>query len=134
MEVLNPTQILIQEATPMDQVPCPRLVVWRKDGTEGAGFAITKVPDGITVGREKDSDIRIKIPSVSRLQAKVIVNSDGYVELHNISKTNPTYVNDEPIESVVLLRNGDVIAISERKFIFQGNEGNVTFLLLYLIR
>jgi len=133
MEVLNPTQILIQEATPMDQVPGPRVVVWKKDGTEGAGFPITKVPDGITIGREKDSDIRIKIPSVSRLQAKLIVNSDGYVELHNISKTNPTYVNDEPIESVVL-RNGDIIAISERKFIFQGNEGNVTFLLLYLIR
>ncbi len=132
MEVLNPTQILIQEANPMDQVPCPRLVVWRKDGTEGAGFAITKVPDGITIGREKDSDIRIKIPSVSRLQAKIIVNNDGYVELHNISKTNPTYVNDEPIESVVL-RNGDIIAISERKFIFQGNEGNVAFLLLYFI-
>jgi pSer/pThr/pTyr-binding forkhead associated (FHA) protein len=93
-----------------------------KDGTIGAGFAIPNVPDAITIGRRKDCDIRIKLFSVSRLQAKVIVNSDGYVELHNISKTNPTYVNDEPIESVVLLRNGDVIAISESKFVFQGNE------------
>ena len=133
MEVLNPAQISLQEAPPVDQVPCSRLVALRKDGSFGPEFPITKVPDGFTIGREKDSDIRIKIPSVSRLQAKIIVNSDGYVELHNISKTNPTYVNDEPIESVVL-RNGDVIAISERKFIFQGNEGNVTFLLLYLIR
>jgi len=123
MEVLNPAQTALQEALAMEQAPCPRLVVWKKDGTNGAGFAITKVSDGITIGREKDSDIRIKIPSVSRLQAKIIVNNDGYVELHNISKTNPTYVNDEPIESIVL-RNGDIIAISERKFIFQGNEGS----------
>ena len=123
MEVLNPAQISLQDAPPMDEVPCPRLVVWRKDGTGGAGFHITKLPDGISIGREKDSDIRIKIPSVSRLQAKIIVNNDGYVELHNISKTNPTYVNDQPIESIVL-RNGDIIAISERKFIFQGNDGN----------
>ena len=106
----------------IDQMPYPRLVEQMKDGTIGAGFAIPNVPDAITIGRRKDCDIRIKLFSVSRLQAKVIVNSDGYVELHNISKTNPTYVNDEPIESVVLLRNGDVIAISESKFVFQGNE------------
>jgi pSer/pThr/pTyr-binding forkhead associated (FHA) protein len=106
----------------IDQMPYPRLVEQMKDGTIGAGFAIPNVPDAITIGRRKDCDIRIKLSSVSRLQAKVIVNSDGYVELHNISKTNPTYVNDEPIESVVLLRNGDVIAISESKFVFQGNE------------
>jgi pSer/pThr/pTyr-binding forkhead associated (FHA) protein len=106
----------------IDQMPYPRLVEQMKDGTMGAGFAIPNVPDAITIGRRKDCDIRIKLFSVSRLQAKVIVNSDGYVELHNISKTNPTYVNDEPIESVVLLRNGDVIAISESKFVFQGNE------------
>ena len=105
----------------IDQMPCPRLIEKMKDGTEGARFAITNVPDSITIGRRKDCDIRIKLFSVSRLQAKIIVNCEGYVELHNISKTNPTYVNDEPIESVVL-RNGDIIAISESKFIFQGNE------------
>jgi hypothetical protein len=66
----------------MEAAPSPlpaeygRIAVIKKDGTEGAHFIIH---NDITFGREKNSDIRIKLNSVSREHAKISIDENGHV-------------------------------------------------------
>ena len=98
----------------------PHLIVLLRNGEKSDNLCVIG-NNGITVGREADCDIRIKLPSVSRLHAKLVINNKGLVVLQNFSKTNPTLLNDVAIESAVL-KNGDTLCIAGRYFRFQGNE------------
>lgn len=50
------------------------------DGTDGAVFSVT---NEVKIGRDKDSDIRVKIPSVSRNHARVYQDENGNVSRHS---------------------------------------------------
>ncbi len=98
----------------------PHLIVLLRNGEKSNNLRVIDA-NGVTIGRESDCDIRIKLPSVSRQHAKLIINNKGLVVLQNFSKTNPTLLNDVAIDSAVL-KNGDIICIANRYFRFQGNE------------
>ena len=52
------------------------------------------------INRDKESDIRIKLPQVSKHQAVIKVDENGKAFITNLSKTNPTIVNGNSIDSV----------------------------------
>ena len=98
------------------------IAVIDKSGIEGpldSAFEINS--DEVTIGRIKGNDIRIKINIVSRIHAKVLVDQNGACTLLNLSKTNPTLLNDVPIvgEASVVLQDQDVFTVGERKFKFR---------------
>ena len=100
-----------------------RILVVKKDGV-GCGGSCPITGD-ITFGRDKDSDVRIKLPSVSRNHAKITVDQNGFCIIVNISQTNPTLVNGTPVQSSQILNNGDEITVVERQFIFQNGQTQV---------
>lgn len=55
-----------------------RIVVLKKDGTEGAFFGVTS---DISIGRDRECDIRIKLTSVSRRHARIFIDENGNVRL-----------------------------------------------------
>ena len=96
-----------------------RLVVLKKDGSEGAFFDITS---DITIGRGTDCDIRVKMPSISRLQSRILIDENGHCNIENLSATNPTVLNGESVAESVVLKHMDEINIGGRLFTFQHGE------------
>lgn len=62
-----------------DEIEFGRIVVLMKDGTEGSALGVT---GDVHFGRDKSSDIRIKLPSVSRDHALLSVDQNGQVRIH----------------------------------------------------
>ena len=67
------------------------------------------------INRDKESDIRIKLPQVSKHQAVIKVDENGKAFITNLSKTNPTIVNGNSIEDIEIsyLTHGDEILIGD---------------------
>ena len=104
-----------------------RIVVLKKDGSEGAFFCVQN--QDITIGRDKEADIRIKITTVSKTHARIYVDENGNCNLLHLSKTNPTVVNGEcisNINSTVALVDGDKFVVGEREFLYQSNKKSPT--------
>ena len=59
-----------------DEIEYGRIVVCMKDGSEGSALSVT---GDVKFGRDKSSDIRIKLASVSREHALVSVDQNGQV-------------------------------------------------------
>lgn len=71
-----------------------------------------------TLGRDPDTcDFIIEEASVSRKQARLTKTPEGIV-LKNLSKVNPTLVNDEEKERPYLLKEGDRIQVGNTVFLF----------------
>jgi hypothetical protein len=70
-----------------------------------------KVPiaDGLIIGRDKTSSVRIRDPKASREHARVIVEA-SVVEIEDLGSSNGTRLNGKTIRRRVL-RPGDVIQI-----------------------
>lgn len=64
-----------------DEIEYGRIVVLLKDGSEGSALGIT---GDVQFGRDKSSDIRIKLASVSREHAMISVDQNGQVLLEVI--------------------------------------------------
>ena len=81
--------------------------------------------------RNKESDIRIKLPQVSKEQAIIKVDENGRAYIVNLSKTNATILNGRSIGGVefTYLNNGDEIMMGERLFLYQ-NSGD--FIINYV--
>lgn len=69
--------------------------------------------------------VRLRVPlddeGVSRRHAKIVVGSDGLVNLVDLQSTNGTFLNGAPVD-VAILREGDRIAIGpdvELRFSYQ---------------
>jgi DNA-binding winged helix-turn-helix (wHTH) protein len=60
------------------------------------------------VGRERDADVRIDDPSVSRRHARIVVDGDN-VALEDLESKNGTRVGGAPVSQVVHLTRGDVV-------------------------
>ncbi len=74
------------------------------------------------IGRSSKSDIQVDQDSISRAHAK-IVQDEGHATVADMGSTNGTFVNDEPVEGTLTLRNGDFIKIGRIifKYIAGGN-------------
>lgn len=62
------------------------------------------------LGRETDADLRLSLPMVSRWQLRLTCDAAG-CRLENLSQTNPTYRNGQPVTTAVLLHDGDLLGI-----------------------
>jgi class 3 adenylate cyclase len=68
--------------------------------------------DKMTLGRGRDCDVHLPIPTVSRLHAELRWQGDRLILEHR-SQTNATVVNNFPITTSVELRSGDVVEIAD---------------------
>jgi type III secretion system YscD/HrpQ family protein len=74
------------------------------------------------VGRDpEESDFVIEDTTVSRKHAHLTRSSDGIL-LENLSRVNPTLVNDEEIGEPYLLKEGDRVQIGNSVFLFSEEE------------
>lgn len=62
-----------------------------------------------SVGRGRNTDVRLKLPSVSRAHAVIALRKDGFYVFDTESKQG-IYVNGEKIEKKAKLSHGDTIA------------------------
>jgi diguanylate cyclase (GGDEF)-like protein len=75
----------------------------------------------MVLGRGTEADITLEDDGVSRRHAKVVVRSDGSVQLVDLQSTNGTFYNGERVDAQ-LLRDGDKIQIGSTmilKFSYQ---------------
>lgn len=89
------------------------IVILKKDGSDGPAFSIEQ---DVHIGRDKDADIRVKMQTVSRTHVKIVIDENGRCHLINMSKTNPTCVNNRSLEYAnvrVLLEHNDVFTIGK---------------------
>jgi diguanylate cyclase (GGDEF)-like protein len=69
------------------------------------------------IGRTSKADIQVDQDSVSRNHAKIRVDGTR-ITIEDLGSTNGTIVNDEHIEEVLRLRNGDLVKIGRTVFKF----------------
>lgn len=87
-----------------------RLVV-RTGPNPGMVFDLTK--EITTLGRDVANDIVIGDPEVSRQHSRITRTPGGYV-VEDMGSTNGTFVNSERLAAPRVLREGDLIGLSEK--------------------
>jgi predicted component of type VI protein secretion system len=87
-----------------------RLVV-RTGPNPGMVFDLTK--EITTLGRDVANDIVIGDPEVSRQHSRITRTPGGYV-LEDMGSTNGTFVNGERLSAPRVLREGDLLGLSEK--------------------
>lgn len=95
--------------------PTVALRLYKSDGVSFVDLPLEG--DAISIGRAAGNDIELKEATVSSRHARLVLNAHGGYALENLSRTNPTRVNDER----VLHRNlqdGDRIDIGGVKAMF----------------
>ncbi|MEN9654625.1 MAG: type secretion integral inner rane ring protein [Chlamydiota bacterium] len=74
------------------------------------------------IGRDPaSSDLVLDDTTVSRKHARVTKSDKGF-SLRNLSRVNPTLINDEEVEGTILLKEGDRIQIGDTFFTFSEKE------------
>lgn len=67
--------------------------------------------DGAYVlGRDAGADLCLPLPAVSRQQLQLTCNSRG-CRVENLSRTNPTFLNGQPVQGVVRLKDEDLLGV-----------------------
>ncbi len=69
------------------------------------------------LGRDPKAALVIEDETVSRRAARLSRSPEG-IHLENLSRVNPTLVNDEPVDGVVLLKEGDRIQVGHTIFLY----------------
>lgn len=75
------------------------------------------IEDSITLGRNTNNDIYIKDPFISKRHFQ-IVEDEGEFYLEDLNSANGTYLNQDRIQDVVKLHNGDNIRVGNIEFLF----------------
>ncbi len=89
----------------------PEVILTIIDGA-GKGSRIPVQSRRFTIGRNPDNDLSIQDSSLSRRHA-VIENFGGVIQISDCGSQNGTRVNSDPVIGGVVLRDGDVITLSE---------------------
>ncbi|MER7625591.1 FHA domain-containing protein [Streptomyces sp. NPDC126503] len=115
MPSLSPEALAAVEALP----PGSALLVVRRGPNSGSRFLL----DGelTTAGRHPQSDIFLDDVTVSRRHVEFRRGQDGTFTVSDVGSLNGTYVNREPIESVVL-SNGDEVQIGKYRLVFHSSQ------------
>lgn len=75
--------------------------------------------DGISIGRSEHNEVSIEDAFVSHEHAVINKSRQGYW-LTDLNSTNKTYLNNQPVTTEKLLKNGDLIKIGAVTFRFEG--------------
>ena len=104
-----------------DETPFGNLIVLKKSGEEGGMCEMKN--NVLLIGRDPEKcDIQIRLPEVSKMQARLTADEYRQVWIENLSQTNPlgTLLNDERCDGQPhLLANKDIITICGRRFRFE---------------
>jgi len=92
-----------------------KLVVFKPNGDRKD---ITLPKGEVLIGRQKDAQLRLPLPSVSRRHAE-IVHTDDSVTIRDLGSSNGTYCNDEKLDAEHTLRAGDVVSVGPIRFTVQ---------------
>jgi anti-sigma factor RsiW len=79
-----------------------------------AGTAFAVFAGESRIGRSRDCEIRISSPSLSRVEASILAESDA-LEIRALHERAPVRVNGEPVRSGPL-RDGDLVEIGGERF------------------
>ena len=71
----------------------------------------------ITIGRGNQNDIVLRDPYVSKKHLK-IVEDEGKYFLEDLKSANGTYLNNQKVLDVTMLKNGDRIKLGQIEFLF----------------
>ncbi|MFI0926759.1 FHA domain-containing protein [Streptomyces sp. NPDC021012] len=115
---LSPEALAAVEALPLGSA----LLVVRRGPNSGSRFLL----DGelTTAGRHPQSDIFLDDFTVSRRHVEFRRGQDGSFTVADVGSLNGTYVNREPIDSVVL-SNGDEVQIGKYRLVFYSSQRGV---------
>ncbi|WP_411073217.1 FHA domain-containing protein [Streptomyces sp. cmx-4-25] len=115
---LSPEALAAVEALPLGSA----LLVVRRGPNSGSRFLL----DGelTTAGRHPQSDIFLDDVTVSRRHVEFRRAQDGSFTVSDVGSLNGTYVNREPIDSVVL-SNGDEVQIGKYRLVFHSSQRGV---------
>lgn len=79
------------------------------------------IDEKITLGRDKQNDIVLKDPFISK-NHMMIVEDEGDYFLEDLNSANGTYLNRGKVEDIVSLKNGDVVEVGNVEFLFVNKE------------
>ncbi|MEV5975198.1 FHA domain-containing protein [Streptomyces sp. NPDC051921] len=115
---LSPEALAAVEALPVGAA----LLIVRRGPNSGSRFLL----DGelTTAGRHPQSDIFLDDVTVSRRHVEFRRQQDGTFTVSDVGSLNGTYVNREPIDSVVL-SNGDEVQIGKYRLVFFASQRGV---------
>lgn len=83
------------------------------------------IKNSAIVGREATCEIVVPDRQVSRHHARLTLTDDGY-QLEDLGSKNGTHYNGQPLETPVLLKDGDIIQIAlAQQFIFLSSDATV---------
>lgn len=75
------------------------------------------IDDKLSLGRSKDNNIFIKDPFISKEHLIIIKDEETYF-LEDLNSANGSFVNQQKVEDVVALKNGDIIEVGNLEFLF----------------
>jgi len=83
------------------------------------------IKNSADVGREATCEIVVPDRQVSRHHARLTLTDEGY-QLEDLGSKNGTHYNGQPLETPVLLKDGDIIQIAlAQQFIFLSSDATV---------
>lgn len=105
------------------RISAPVAILTAQGGRLGNRSWLLRYAASTTVGRFDDCDIAIDDHGVSRLHAQITHRTDAATShefaIFDYSSTNGTLVNDQPINAVASLQDGDMIRIGNTEFLFR---------------
>ena len=81
----------------------------------GAGKEITIPVSKFFIGRGEDCHLRPKSDAISRHHCAIII-SDSQIALRDFGSKNGTFVNDQRVENITILNNGDKLVVGPLSF------------------
>lgn len=115
---LSPEALAAVEALPSGSA----LLIVRRGPNSGSRFLLDS--ELTTAGRHPQSDIFLDDVTVSRRHVEFRRQPDGTFTVSDVGSLNGTYVNREPIDSVVL-SNGDEVQIGKYRLVFFASQRGV---------
>ncbi|MBV8347308.1 MAG: FHA domain-containing protein [Mycolicibacterium sp.] len=103
--------VLVVEGLPSGSA----LLVVKRGPNAGSRFLLDQPVT--SAGRHPGSDIVLDDVTVSRRHAEFRLENGGF-QVVDVGSLNGTYVNREPVDSAVLLANGDEIQIGKFRLVF----------------
>jgi FHA domain len=110
------TGIYAASAGAVVALSAPRLVVERAPGH--ASGMIYDIGGGAVLGRGDAAEIRLNDPFASSRHARVVLQG-SVVVLEDLGSTNGTYLNEELLQGLAPLHNGDRVRIGDSEFTYE---------------
>lgn len=79
------------------------------------------IDEKLTLGRNKDNGVFLKDPFISKNHL-IIIKDEGNYFLEDLNSANGTFLNQDKVEDVVVLKNGDIIEVGNVEFLFVNKE------------